>query len=411
MAYSEAKQKYAQLGVDTDKAIENCRAVPLSIHCWQLDDCGGFENSGQTLSGGIQSTGNCPGKARDFKEMAADVNKAFALIPGEKKLNIHAMYLENHGRAVDRDEIEPSHFDGWIALAEKLGVGLDFNGTFFSHPLSADGYTLSHSDPKIRRFWVNHALRCRQISAYMAQKTGKTVVDNLWIPDGEKEVPADTLSPRQRLRESLDEIYQTPLPGVVDSVESKLFGIGSEAYVVGSHEFYLAYALKRDDLCVTLDTGHFHPTETVSSKLSALLPFLPGLLLHISRPVRWDSDHIVLLDDETRAIMRELKRLSAYKKTYLGLDYFDGSVSRVLALAVGARNARKAMLEAFLEPTELIRKAEISGDKGLRLALQEEVKSLPASDVWEELCRTSGTPASWLADACEYGRVVAEERG
>lgn len=402
--YELAKEVYAKYGVDVDEAIRRCDAVPITVHCWQADDGQGLEGSGLAMSGGIQATGNHPKRATNFEEITADLEKALSLIPGEKKVNVHAIYLDNGGSFIDRDQIEPKHFDRWIDWANAHGWGLDFNGTYYSHRLSENGYTLSNADDDIRNFWIEHGKRTREISAYIAERTGKPVVLNTWIPDGEKEVPIDTLSPRLRLIDSLDQIFEKKYDNVIDAVESKLFGIGSEAYVVGSHEFYMGYAMKRDDLLITLDTGHFHPTEMVSAKLSAMLPFVKGILLHVSRPVRWDSDHVVNFDDETRSIMAELVRLDAFDKVYVALDYFDASVNRVLALAAGARNTRKALLEALLQPTEMLKKLEKEQNNSVRLGLSQEIKSLPFGFVWDYYCEKQGvgSGSDWIAEAEAY---------
>jgi len=407
--YELAKEIYQEIGIDIDRAIEICDQMPLSIHCWQGDDCTGFESKSGGLTGGIQATGNYPYKARNFEELASDLAQAFSYVPGEKKVNLHAFYLDD--KKADRNEIEPQHFDRWIEWANKQSIGMDFNGTFFSHPLSKDS-TLSSSDETVRRFWIEHAVRVRKIAAYMAEKTGKTTVNNIWIPDGSKEVPVDTLSPRKRLAESLDEILAVKYDSVVDCVESKLFGIGSEAYVVGSHEFYMGYVLSRNNALLTLDTGHFHPTEAVSSKISPLLLFVPGLLLHLSRPIRWDSDHVVSFDEETRNIMGELVRLNVLDRVHMALDYFDASINRVMALAIGARNARKALLEALLTPVGRLIELEAKGDRSTSLALTEEWKAMPFSLVWDYYCARKGVPVGtgWIEDAKEYEQQTMRKR-
>lgn len=410
--YEIAREIYVKYGVDIDEAIEKCAQIPISIHCWQIDDVGGFEGKGGALTGGIQTTGNYPGKARNFEEMFSDLEKVLSYIPGVKKIGIHASYLDNKGKFVDRNEIEPEHFDKWIEFANKNGIGLDFNSTYFSHPKSESGYTLSSADEEIRKFWIEHAKRSRKISAYIAEKTGKPVVHNLWIPDGEKEVPIDTFSPRARLKDSLDQIFEEKYENVIDAVESKLFGIGSEAYVVGSHEFYMGYVMSRKDLAITLDSGHFHPTETVSSKLSAVFQFTDKVLLHVSRPVRWDSDHVVNFDDETRNIMSELARMQAYDKTYISTDYFDASVNRVMALGVGVRNTAKAILDSFLLPVEMLKEIEVKGDTSGRLALTQEIRALPIGLIWDAYCEKNGIPTSpeWIEDARKYERDVMLQR-
>lgn len=410
--YALAKEQYAKYGVDVDQAVRICDQIPISVHCWQLDDIRGFEHGSGELTGGIQTTGNHPGKARNFEEMAADLEKVLSYLPGEKKVSLHAFYLDSQGENVDRNQIEPKHFERWIDWAVAHKVGLDMNGSFFSHPNSASGYTLASADPEIRSFWVEHGKRTREIAAVMAKRTGKPVLNNIWVPDGEKEVPIDTMTPRQLLKNSLEEITSISYEGVIDSVESKLFGIGSESYVVGSHEFYLGYGLTHDNMLVTYDTGHFHPTESVAAKLSSTLLFKDKLLLHVSRPVRWDSDHVVSFDDETRAIMNEIVRLNALDKVYIALDYFDASINRVMALAIGARNARKALLEALLQPVEMLKEIERSGDFGSRLAIQQELKAMPLSLVWDYYCESRGvlTGKDWIDDAKAYETDVLFKR-
>jgi len=407
-----AKQIYGQYAISVEQAIQKCDEISVSIHCWQCDDGTGLEGSGLPMSGGIIATGNHPGKAKTFDQITADLEKAFSYIPGKKKVNVHAIYLDNKGHFIDRNEIEPQHFNKWIDWANKLDIGMDFNPTFYSHKMSESGFTLSNADEEIRRFWIEHGKRSRKIAAYMAQRTGKPVVNNIWIPDGDKEVPIDTAGPRKRLKDSLDQILSERYEGVIDAVESKLFGIGSESYVVGSHEFYMGYALSRKDVLITLDTGHFHPTETVSSKLSAVLQFAEGLLLHVSRPVRWDSDHVVNFDDETRAIMSELVRLDAFARTHVALDYFDGSVNRIMALAIGARNTRKAILEAFLQPVDFLKELEGRGDRSSRMAYTQEFKTLPFGLVWDAYCQQCGVPAGteWITDAQNYEKAVLLKR-
>ncbi len=408
-----ARERYAKLGVDVDKAIETLDKTPISIHCWQGDDVTGFENTAGGLTGGIQTTGNYPGKARTPEELRADMDKMLALIPGTKKINIHASYLEAN-KKVDRDEILPEHFDNWINWANERGIGLDFNSTSFSHPKGADGYTLSHKDKGIRDFWIEHTIRVRKISDYIGAKTGKLCLNNIWIHDGEKEVPVDTMGPRVRLKDSLDKIFAEKMDekNHLDSLESKLFGIGSEAYVPGSHEFYTAYVAKRDDCLLTLDTGHFHPTEQVSAKVSALAPFVKGLLLHVSRPIRWDSDHVVSFDDETTAVMREVVKNDLLDKVYFATDYFDASINRIFAWAVGVRNAQKALLQALLLPVELLKKVELENDCSSRLALLEESKVLPLGIVWEHYLETKGVPAdfAWHGDVKKYESEVLSKR-
>ena len=408
--YELARELYGSYGVDVDRAIAECDAVPISVHCWQGDDVAGFEKKGGALTGGIQTTGNYPGKAQTPEQLRADMELAFRFIPGAKKVNLHANYLESDS-FVDRNEIEPEHFAKWADWAVEHGWGLDFNPTFFSHQKSEEA-TLSSADDAIRDFWVEHDRRCRKIGSYFAQRTGSECVINHWIPDGSKEVPVDTLSPRLRLKDSYDRIFAEPAPGVVDAVESKVFGIGAESYTVGSHEFYLCYSMGRSDVIPTLDTGHFHPTEMVSAKISALLAFKPKLLLHVSRPVRWDSDHVVAYDDETRAIMNELVRLNALNRVYLATDYFDASINRIAAWVIGVRNTRKALLEALLEPVETIQGMERGGDRTSRLAWTQEFKAKPFGLVWDYYCesRGCGLELEWLNEVKKYESAVALKR-
>jgi L-rhamnose isomerase len=410
-AYEIARELYAQYGVDTEEAIAKTLQKPISLHCWQGDDVGGFENPGAALTGGIQATGNYPGKARTPDELRLDIAAVLKCLPGETKLSLHASYLDTDTK-VDRDAIEPAHFSRWIDWANGLGIGLDFNQTFFSHPLSGE-FSLSNRDKGVRDFWVEHAKRCRKIGEAFGKATGKTCVTNLWIHDGSKEVPVDRFSPRQRLIESLDEIFsfETDPKYNKDSIESKLFGIGSEAYVVGSHEFYLGYAMSRNKL-YTLDSGHFHPTEVISAKFSSVLMYLPEIMLHVSRPVRWDSDHVVTMDDELMAIMQEIVRGGVVDRVHIGLDYFDASINRIAAWVIGARNARKALLRAYLEPVELLKQLEVSGDNTSVLALQEELKALPWGSVWDYLCQMQNVPVgrSWLDEVKAYEAEVTSKR-
>ena len=385
--YTIAKERYAALGVDTEAAINTLRGIPVSLHCWQGDDVLGFEGGG-SLTGGIQSTGNHPGRARNADELRAHIERALALIPGSIRVNLHAMYGDVAG--VDRDQIEEKHFCAWVDWAKQMRLGLDFNPTLFSHPKSADGLTLSHPDAAIRDFWVEHCIRTRRIAAYFARELGTPPVVNLWAIDGFKDTPADMLAPRARLMASLDRIFAEKLD-IVDAVESKLFGLGLESYTVGSHEFYMGYAMK-NKLALTLDTGHFHPTEVVSAKISAISLFIDKILLHVSRPVRWDSDHVVLLDDELVAISREIVRHGLLGRVYIGLDYFDGSIDRITAWTIGSRNMRKALLIALLEPFAKLREAEFSFDFTRRLILQEELKTMPWTAVWDEFCARENTP-------------------
>ncbi len=412
--YELAREIYAELGVDVDAALEKLATIPISLHCWQGDDVGGFETAGAQLSGGgIQATGNYPGKARTISELRADAEKAFSLIPGKHRFNLHASYLDNGGKFVDRNEIEPRHFQSWIDWAKAHGLGLDFNPTYFSHAKAADGFTLSHPDKAVREFWIEHGLVCRRIGAEMGRQLGTTTVTNFWIPDGYKDIPADRAAPRERLTESLDRIFAEPIDPKLhlDAVEGKLFGIGAESYTVGSHEFYLGYAISRQKLW-TLDAGHFHPTEVISDKISSALMFCPGLLLHVSRPVRWDSDHVVILDDELQAIAKEGVRSGQLNRIHIGLDYFDASINRVAAWVAGTRNLIKALLIALLEPTCVLRQAELNMDYTRRLVMLEEQKSLPWPAVWDYYCAQKGVPVgfSWFKEITDYEKNVLAKR-
>ena len=413
-SFGEAADRYAALGVDVEKAIGAALAVPISIHCWQGDDVGGFEREGAGLSdGGIQVTGRQPGKARSLPELRMDIEKVVTLCPGERRLSLHATYGEFGGKFVDRDAIEVGHFSGWMQWAGERHIPLDFNSTLFSHPLAAGGYTLSHRDQRVRAFWIEHVERTRRIAAAMGKSQGSASVLNLWIPDGAKDSPVDRKGYRERLAESLDAIYAERFPAhaIEDSVEGKLFGIGSEAFVVGSHDFYLAYAATRH-LFLTLDMGHFHPTESVADKISAILPFVPGLLLHVSRGLRWDSDHVVTLGDELGELARELVRSGSLDRVRFGLDYFDASIDRIGAWALGFRSARKALLAAFLEPRAALLAADEAGNGFARLALLEEAKAMPWSAVWDECCRRSGVPEdrAFIGEVEAYARTVTSKR-
>ena len=391
-AYDLAREQYAALGVSTEQAMAQLEKVSLSLHCWQGDDVAGFENPVGELGGGIAATGNYPGKARNVAELRRDLDQVYQLLPGRHRLNLHAIYLETDHK-VERNQIEPRHFAGWVDWAKANNHGLDFNPTCFSHPLAADGFTLSHHDAGIRRYWVEHCQASRRIGEYFGRALGSPAVTNIWVPDGFKDTPADRYSPRQRLLEALDEVLADKIDPRhnLDAVEPKLFGIGSESYVVGSMEFYLAYALNRKIL-LTLDAGHFHPTETISDKLPALLLFFDELLLHVSRGVRWDSDHVVTLNDELQAIANEIARNQAFERVHIGLDYFDASINRVAAWTIGARNTLKTLLIALLEPRERLRQYEMEGDYTSRLALQEEMKFMPAGAVWDYYCQQRGVP-------------------
>ncbi|MBI5381497.1 MAG: L-rhamnose isomerase [Opitutae bacterium] len=413
-SYSFALESYARVGVDTELALAALARVPISIHCWQGDDVGGFEKPNAVLSGGgIQATGNYPGKARTIDELRSDFQKALSLIPGKHRINLHACYADLGGRKVERNEYTVAHFQSWIDWAGALGLGMDFNPTCFAHPKADSGFTLSHRDAGIRRFWVEHCIASRKIGAAIGKKLGKTCVTNVWIPDGYKDTPADRKGPRERLEKSLDAVFADALNPKhnLDAVESKLFGIGAESYTVGSHEFYLSYAVKHQKL-YCLDAGHYHPTEQLADKISSVLQFVPEILLHVSRGVRWDSDHVVLFDDPTRAIMEEVVRGGFLARTHIGLDYFDASINRVAAWTIGTRNALKCLLAALLEPTKTLRAAEIAGDHTGRLALMEEAKSLPFGPVWDEYCRRKEVPVggAWLEEVRAYERDVLSKR-
>ena len=392
--------------------MDRLAQVKVSMHCWQGDDVRGFLNRDQELTGGIAVTGNYPGAARTADELRQDLEKAFSLIPGKHKVNLHAIYADTDER-VELDQLEPKHFANWVKWAKEHGLGLDFNPTCFSHEKSADGFTLSHPDPQIRQFWIDHCKASRKIGAYFGQQLGQTCVTNVWVPDGFKDIPVDRLGPRRRLKESLDEIFAEQLDPALhlDAVESKVFGIGSESYVVGSHEFYMGYGLQNNKL-ICLDAGHFHPTETISGKLSSLALFAEGILLHISRPVRWDSDHVVIMDDELLDIARELVRHDLLAKTHIGLDFFDASINRIAAWVIGMRNTLKALLLAMLEPTEMLRQAELAKDYTTRLALLEEFKTYPFGAVWDYYCARQGVPVRevWLDEVKAYEQEVLSAR-
>jgi L-rhamnose isomerase len=411
-SYPLAKERYAAMGVDTEAAMARLATIPISLHCWQGDDVGGFENTGEGLSGGIAVTGNYPGRARTPDELRSDLDKALSLIPGKHRLNLHAFYGEFGGKKVDRDEIAPEHFSNWIAWAKAKGMGMDFNPTCFAHPKAADGFTLSHADKSIRDFWVEHCIRSREISAVMGKELGSPCVMNVWVPDGYKDTPVDRVSPRRRLEDSLDRIFtkaQDPAH-MLDAVECKLFGIGSESYVVGSHEFYMGYAVKNQKL-LCLDAGHFHPTETITDKLGSALMFVPEILLHVSRGVRWDSDHVVTLDDALQSISSSLVRDDLLCRTHIGLDFFDASINRIAAWTIGTRNTLKSLLIALLEPAAL-KEAEASGDLTTRLALMEELKGMPWGAVWDQYCERQGVPVGmdWMNVISSYESEVLRKR-
>lgn len=411
--YALAKQRYEALSVDVDEAIDRLSSIPISLHCWQGDDVGGFENAGESLGGGLAVTGNYPGKARTPEELRNDLETVFSLVPGKHRLNLHASYAETGGKKVDRNELQPEHFQSWIDWAKQLGIGIDFNPTFFSHPKAADGFTLSHNDPVIRQFWIEHGIACRTIGAEIGKQLQTPCVTNVWIPDGFKDTPVDRSSPRKRLADSLDQIFANTIDPRynLDAVESKLFGIGSESYVVGSHEFYLGYAI-RNNVLLCLDTGHFHPTETVSDKISSVMCWVDELLLHVSRGIRWDSDHVVVLSDELIAIAQELVRGEYLHRVHIGLDFFDASINRIAAWVIGTRCMIKALLMALLEPTDIVRHAEENGDYTFRLALLEEIKTLPFGPVWDYYCLKSGVPVgqTWIDAVKRYESEVLLKR-
>jgi len=409
--YAFARERFAEFGVETEKVLEQLDQIPISIQCWQGDDVLGFESADSSLTGGIQTTGNHPGRARNVEELRADLELALSLIPGSKRVNLHAIYLETD-KPVERDAIEPRHFQGWIDWASQKSLGLDFNPTCFSHPKSAQNLTLSHPDGAIRKFWIDHCIASRKVSEHMGKELNTPAVMDIWIPDGYKDIPADRLTPRKHLLASLDAILAA-VSGKHHkvAVEGKLFGIGAESYTVGSNEFYMAYAATRKTL-LCLDAGHFHPTENVADKVSTALCYLDEILLHVSRPVRWDSDHVVLFDDATVAIAQEIVRANALNRVNIGLDYFDASINRVAAWVIGTRNMRKALLYALLEPKDQLAKAECRFDFTTRLALMEEAKSLPWPAVWDFYCNSKDVPhgSEWLNVVRKYESDVLSKR-
>ncbi|MBN2301243.1 MAG: L-rhamnose isomerase [Lentisphaerae bacterium] len=413
-AYRLAKERYAEFGVDTDKAIQALSEVSISLHCWQGDDLGGFESPDAVLTGGgIQATGNYPGKARTADELRSDLRKTLDMIPGKHRLNLHSMYAETHGKKIERNKLLPEHFASWIDWTKENCSGLDFNPSCFSHPKAADGFTLSHADSGIRNFWIEHCIACRKIGEAAGKTLGSPCVTNIWIPDGYKDIPIDRKGPRERLKQALDEVFtETIRPEYnLDAVESKLFGIGSESYVVGSHEFYMGYTLKHNKL-LCLDTGHFHPTESIADKISSVLTFLDEILLHVSRGVRWDSDHVVILSDELKAIAEELVRGNFLKRTHIGLDFFDASINRVAAWTIGTRSMIKALLLAMIEPAQRLRDYEATGDFTARLALLEETKNLPSAAIWDYYCEQHNVPVGmkWVAEVKNYEHAVLAKR-
>lgn len=412
-AYQGARERYAQMGVDTDQALARLAQVSISLHCWQGDDVTGFEASDLGLSGGIAATGNYPGKARTADELRSDLNLAYRLIPGHHRLNLHSSYAETGGRRVERNALQPEHFAAWTAWAKEHRHGLDFNPTCFSHPKADSGFTLSSYDDGIRQFWVEHCIACRKVGEYFGQELGTPCVTNLWIPDGFKDIPVDRKTPRELLKQSLDQIFAVPISKQhnLDSIEGKLFGLGSESYVVGSHEFYLGYAVAHQVL-LTLDSGHFHPTETIADKLSAVLLYVDELLLHVSRGVRWDSDHVVILNDDLQAIMQEIVRGDFLPRVHIGLDYFDASINRIAAWVIGTRGALRALLLAFLEPLTQMRALEVSGNYTARLALLEALKGLPSGAVWDYYCLQNNVPVGigFMDEITAYEQRVLAHR-
>ena len=410
-AYEMAKERYATLGVDTEKAMDILQHIALSLHCWQTDDVTGFENLGGSLTGGIQVTGNYPGRARTIDEVRADALKVMSLVPGKHRFSLHATYGDFQGKVVDRNEIEPAHFQSWMEWAKDNGLKLDFNSTSFSHPKSGN-LTLANPDESIRRFWIEHTKRCRWISEEMGKYQGDPCIMNLWIHDGSKEVPASRLMYRQILENSLDEIFTTKYENMKDCLEAKLFGIGLESYTVGSYDFYLGYGAKKQKI-VTLDTGHFHLTESIADKISALLLFIPEIMLHVSRPIRWDSDHVVILNDELMDLSRELVRCNALNRVHIGLDYFDATINRIGAYVIGIRATQKALLHALLEPSATLQAYEAKEQLFQRLALQEELKSMPWNAVWDMFCLKNNVPVgeNYLTDIEKYEAEVTNKRG
>jgi L-rhamnose isomerase len=412
--YEHAKKAYAALGVDADTVLETMKKIQISLHCWQGDDVGGFEEAGTAgAGGGTLTTGNYPGKARNGSELRQDLEKALSLIPGKHRVNVHALYAETDGKYIDRDQLSFEHFGKWVDWAKQQGIALDFNPSFFSHKMAASGLTLSSKDSEIRNFWIRHGKKCREIAAAIGKELGSPCVNNIWVPDGSKDVPADRLGYRKILADSLDEMLSEKYSKeyLVDAVESKLFGIGCESFTVGSHEFYMGYGLSRG-VMPCFDMGHFHLTESVADKVSATLLFTEKLLLHVSRPVRWDSDHVVIFNDDLLALSQEVKRCNAFDKVYFALDFFDASINRITAWVTGTRATLKSILVALLEPTDLLVAEENKGNFGNRLALMEEFKALPFGAVWNKYCQEQGTftGAEWLESIAEYERNVLSGR-
>ncbi|MBD5198100.1 MAG: L-rhamnose isomerase [Bacteroidales bacterium] len=408
-AYELARERYATIGIDTEAALKKLADIHISLHCWQADDVAGFESDGD-LTGGIQATGNFPGKARNIEELRADILKALSLIPGSHRLNLHEIYGDFKGKKVDRDEVDFSYFESWVEWAMANGLKLDFNSTSFSHPKSGD-LTLSNPDPEIRNFWIEHTRRCRAIADEIGRRQGSPCVMNLWIHDGSKDITVNRMLYRSLLKDSLDKIFDTDYEHMLDSLESKVFGIGLESYTVGSNDFYTAYCTQKQKL-ITLDTGHFHPTESIADKVSSMLLFVPALMLHVSRPVRWDSDHVTIINDETLDLAKEIVRCDALDRVNIGLDYFDGSINRIGAYVIGTRATQKCLLQALLEPIEALREYEAAGKGFERLALLEEAKSMPWGAVWDEFCRRNGVAVgeSYIGEIEEYEKEILSKR-
>ncbi|MDR1537389.1 MAG: L-rhamnose isomerase [Clostridiales bacterium] len=410
-SFTLAAEAYAECGVDVEQALARLAKIPISLHCWQGDDVNGFENGGSPLSGGIQTTGNYPGKARNSREVMDDLDVVYSLIPGAKRLSLHAIYAIADG-SVERDRLEPEHFEAWLQWGKARSIHLDFNPTLFSHPMHKDGMTLAHPDKEVRQYWIRHVKACRKISAYLGEQQGTPCLHNIWLPDGLKDLPADRLGPRQRLVEALDEILSVKYDKdfILDAVESKVFGIGLESYTVGSNEFYLLYAATRG-INALLDSGHYHPTETVADKIPSILAFFDKVALHVTRAVRWDSDHVVLLDDETKEIAKEIIRNDADGRVLIGLDYFDASINRVAAWIVGARSMQKALLSALLIPYKRLKELQDSQNFTKLMVLNEEIKTMPLGAVWDEYCRRQGVlGADWFAKVQEYEKNVLSKR-
>ena len=408
-AYEVARERYAAYGIDTEAVLATLQRVQLSLHCWQADDVTGFESTG-SLTGGIQATGNYPGKARNIEELRADILKAASFIPGKHRLNIHEIYGEFGGKKVDRNEVEPAHFEGWIQWGLENGMKLDFNSTSFSHPKSGD-LSLSNPDKEIRDFWIEHTKRCRAIAEEMGRRQGDPCIMNLWVHDGSKDITVNRMKYRALLKDSLDKIFEQKYDNMKDCIESKVFGIGLESYTVGSNDFYIGYGAQNNKI-VTLDTGHFHPTESVADKLSSLLLYVPEVMLHVSRPVRWDSDHVTIMNDETLDLMHEIVRCDALDKVHIGLDYFDASINRIGAYVIGSRATQKALLQALLEPLAQLREYEANGQGFERLALLEEAKSLPWNAVWDMFCLRNNVPVGgdFIAEVQQYEKDVTSKR-